>query len=195
LEGVVSLYSISVFLHIVGALGLFAGIALEQASLVNLRRAVTIAQAREWVGVLRSLRRVEGPSGFVLLATGLYLVFTRWGHHAWIGLGLLGLVLMAVLGVALTGRRAAALARAIPTGDGAIPASLGERLHDPVLRASASLRLALALGIVFEMSVKPGTAGALAAMGVALALGIAAALSGWAGARRAMPAGQVGAEP
>jgi hypothetical protein len=186
LEGAVSLYSISVFLHIVGALGLFAGLALEQASLVNLRRASSVAQAREWASVLGSRRRVEGPSALVLVATGLYLMSTRWGHQPWIGLGLLGLVLIAVLGIALTGRRAKALARAIPAGDGALPASFARRLDDPVLRVSASLRIALALGIVFDMSAKPGTLGALAAMGVALALGGAVALSGWGSARGAV---------
>src|SRR4051794_37831033 len=40
------------FLHIIGALGLFAGIGLEQVSLAKLRRGHTVAQAREWVALL-----------------------------------------------------------------------------------------------------------------------------------------------
>ena len=42
-----SLYAIAVFLHIVGALGLFAALGLEWASLLNLRRATAAGQARE----------------------------------------------------------------------------------------------------------------------------------------------------
>jgi hypothetical protein len=189
-EGAVSLYSISVFLHVVGALGIFAGIALEQAGLRGLRRASTGAQVREWTTMLRALRRVEGPSALVVLATGLYLVATRWGRHAWIGLGLLGLVAMGALGGAVIGRRAKAIAQAV-TDDGAIVPALRDRLRDPALRASASLRVALGLGIVFNMSVKPDTGGALAALGVALALG--AAHAAWGG-RRVAPAARYGTE-
>jgi hypothetical protein len=53
----ISLYSISLFLHIVGALGLFARLAFEQAGLLNLRRASTKAQAREWLSLLRAPQR------------------------------------------------------------------------------------------------------------------------------------------
>jgi hypothetical protein len=193
----VLVYSVSVFLHIVGALGLFAGIALEQASLLGLRRARTVAQAREWAGLLRARQRLEGPAALLVLATGVYMVATRWGHHAWIGLGLLGMVLMAALGAGLTARRAGAIARAIegeiagavPLGGGPLPPALRRQLHDPLLRASASLRTALALGIVFDMTVKPGTGGALAALGVALALGAVAAVARWGGGRDGVPVG------
>jgi hypothetical protein len=44
-----SLYSISLFLHIAGALGLFAVLGLEWAGLTNLRHATQVGQAREWV--------------------------------------------------------------------------------------------------------------------------------------------------
>lgn len=78
-----SLYSIAVFLHVVGALGLFAGVGLEQAGLRGLRGASTGAQVREWVLVLRRLRRIEGPSGLVILATGFYMLAVRWGGQPW----------------------------------------------------------------------------------------------------------------
>ena len=106
----VSIYSISVFLHIVGALALFAGIGLEQVSLFNLRRASTAAQARDWLAVLRNLRRIDAPSGITILATGLYMVFARWGHQAWIGLAILGMVAMAILSIGVTSRHAKAAA-------------------------------------------------------------------------------------
>ncbi|HMA22472.1 MAG TPA: hypothetical protein VKP00_00725, partial [Gemmatimonadaceae bacterium] len=68
------MYSISLFLHIVGALGIFASLAIEQAGLVNLRRASTTAQAREWLSMLRVTQRIQGPSALLLLATGLYMM-------------------------------------------------------------------------------------------------------------------------
>jgi hypothetical protein len=187
-------YSLAVFLHIVGALGLFASIGLEQVSLVNLRDAHSNAQAREWLALLGGLRRVDAPSGIVILATGFYMVATRWGHQAWIGLALLGMVLMAFMSIAGTDRRANAIKQSVPIADGPISAALRERLTDPVLRSSASFRAAIGLGIVFNMSVKPPTVGALAVMGVALAFGAAAALVHWRSSRQAVPTGQDGAK-
>ena len=172
------MYSISLFLHIVGARGLFASLAMEQAGLFNLRRASTTAQAREWLSLLRALQRIQGPSALVLVATGLYMMITSWRNQAWAGLGLVGMVLMAVIGVAVTGRRMRAIGLAVVgANDGALPAVFRKRINDPALRLSSSLRVALALGIVFNMSVKPGTLGAVAALAIALAVG---ALIAWA---------------
>ena len=186
-----SVYSISVFLHVVGALGLFASVGLEQAGLAGLGRASTSGQAREWVRLLRGRQRLDGPSGLIILATGFYMAATRWRFQPWMGAALLGMVLMAAIGAALTGRRVGAIARELPAGDGPVPTALRDRLRDPVLRASALLRAALGLGIVFDMSVKPDRATSLAALGVALALGGAwAALSG----RRPVPVGRYGVE-
>lgn len=84
---------------------------------------------------------------------------------------------------------AAAIARSVAAEDGAIAAGLRRRLHDPVLRLSTSVRTALALGIVFVMSVKPSPVGTLTAIGVALLVGLAVGLPGWAGGRRAVPVG------
>jgi hypothetical protein len=181
-----SLYAIAVFLHIVGALGLFAALGLEWATLFNLRRATTPGQAREWARLFAALRRVGGPAAGTLLVTGIYMSLARWGQQPWIALGMAGLILIAVLGATLTGRRAAAIGRALASETTSVSADLERRLRDPVLLASAWVRTALALGIVFIMSVKPGGPGALTALGVALVLGLAAGSTAWgrAGQRR-----------
>lgn len=169
------MYSISLFLHIVGALGIFASLAFEQAALVNLRRANTMSQAREWLSSLRALQRVQGPSALVLLATGIYMMVTSWRQQAWAASGLVGMVVMALIGVFVTARRMKVIGPAVAAGDGPLPAELRERLADPALRMSASVRVALALGIVFNMSVKPGAIGAVASLVIATALGVIAA--------------------
>lgn len=171
----ISLYSISLFLHIVGALGIFASLAFEQAGLLNLRRASTKAHAQEWLSLLRASQRIQGPSALVLVVTGVYMMITSWRHEAWAGLGLVCLVLMAIIGFAINGRRMRGIGRALPAADGPLPATLRERLNDPALRMSASVRVALALGIVFNMSVKPAASGAVAALIIPAALVAAAA--------------------
>lgn len=169
------MYSISLFLHIVGALGLFASLAFEQAALVNLRRASTLAQAREWLSLLRGLQRIQAPSALALLVTGVYMMITSWRHQVWAESGLVGMVLMAIIGVLVTARRMKVIGPAVAAGDGPLPAAIRGRLADSALRMSASVRVALALGIVFNMSVKPQAAGAVAALVIAAALGILAA--------------------
>jgi len=192
-----SMYSIAVFLHIVGALGLFAALGLEWASVLNLRRAGTAGQGREWAKLLAALRRVGGPALLTILATGIYMMATRWGGQAWIGVGFAGLVLMAVLGGTLTGRRAGPVLRGLSSEDGPISAALGQRLRDPVLMVSLYLRTALGLGIVFVMSTRPSGPGALAAMGVALVLGLAfgSAALGRGGRAAPVPAQREGPHP
>jgi hypothetical protein len=179
----VSVYSISLFLHIVGALGLCAALGLEWAGLYNLRRATEAGQVREWVRLLASPRFVGGPAALIILVTGVHMSATRWGPQGWVVVGLAGMALIAVLGAAISGRRAGAIARALPAEDGSISTALGRRLHDPVLALSLRLRTALLLGIVFVMSTQPSTAGALAAMGVALVVGLAASYPAWSGGR------------
>lgn len=172
-----SMYSVLVFLHIVGVLGLFASIAVEQVSLAGLRRASTGAQVREWLGVVRGLGRVHGPAGLLILGTGFYLAATRWGHQAWIGLAIVGMVVMAVLGAGVTGRRMRAIGVELSVGAGPIPEGVRRRLDDPVLRMSAMVRAALGLGIVFNMAVKPQAGVAVAVLIVALLIGAAGAMA------------------
>ncbi|HET9984551.1 MAG TPA: hypothetical protein VFQ38_13225 [Longimicrobiales bacterium] len=184
-------YSIALFLHIVGALGLFAGISLEQAGLRGLRRASTTAALREWLTVLSARGRIEGPAGVVLLATGGYMAATGWGRQPWIALALLGLVLIALLGALATGRTVRALRSALPNDDLPVRFALRQRIDSPVLRTSAALRAALALGIVFNMAVKPDARGAALALAAALLLG---ALAPWIGRRGSLAAPEYGTE-
>jgi hypothetical protein len=180
-----SAYSIALFLHLVGVLTLFAGIGLEQTGLRQLRNASSLAQVREWMLVLRRLRRSDGPAALLILVSGGYMAVHGAGHHAWVAAGIVGMVLMAVLGAGVGRPRFIAIGKALPPMDGAITSTLRERLQDPVLRASAATRAALGLAVVFDMVVKPAAVGAVIVFIVALAIGAATAVRG-VGARGAL---------
>ena len=182
-----SAYSISVFLHIVGALGIFAAIGLEWAGLSNLRRATDTVQVREWMRLLAAPRTLGGPSALLILLSGIYMSATRWGPQGWIVVALGGMVAIAAVGGAVGGRRAAALARALPAEAGPVSPTLRQRLEDPALTVSLWTRTALLFGIVFLMSIRPSWSGALAVMGIALLVGIAAARPALGASRRAAP--------
>jgi len=185
-------YSISLFLHVVGALGLSVALGLEWAGLHQLRRATDAGQVREWARLLGAPRVVGGPAALGILVTGIHMSAARWGPQGWIVVALAGMVVIAVLGAAVSGRRAGGIARALPAENGPISTSLRRLLLDPVLAMSLWVRTALFIGIVFVMTVEPNTAGALAAMAVAVVAGLAAAIPAQRGGRR--PARVAGSE-
>ncbi len=122
-----SAYSIALFLHLVGVLALFAGIALEQTGLRRLRTSLSLVQVREWVTLLRGVRRIDAPAGLTILLSGGYLAEHGAGHHAWVAAGIIGMVVMAVLGVAVGRPRFLAIVTALHAQDGPVTASLRGR--------------------------------------------------------------------
>jgi hypothetical protein len=137
--GVVILYQLLVLLHVLGAIGIFVALGIENAS----RGRVCRATAR---------RSRLGPIAMVgATAAGMSLMVQGWGRQPWIVGAVAGLGGM--------------IAAAFFTSDGGL-----RRRSAAALRASVRLRIALAIGIVALMTVKPAAAGAwLILIGSALA--------------------------
>ncbi len=173
------LYPFTLFLHIVGALGLFAVLALEWMSLYQLRRVASAEQAREWLKVFTLFRRLYPFIWATILLSGLYMTALVWHWVAWIVVALAAILLIAGIGAALSGRRMAAIGPALFRENGNLSPSLRQLLRDPLLWVSIQTRVALGLGIIFLMVVKPGLAGALLAIAAAAVLGLAASLPAW----------------
>lgn len=173
------LYSAMIFLHVLGASGLFAAIGLEWASMRNLRRAETAAQAREWFNVLAYPRRLYPASYLTILLTGIYMTAVLWKETAWIGVAMATFLLLWVLGAILSGPRMRKIGKAFASENGPLTTGFRQRLHQPVIWISLYLRTALTLGIVFLMTVKPDLGGALLAIAVSIILGIAGSAPLW----------------
>ena len=170
-----TLYSIALFLHIAGALGVFAALALDWVGIASLRRARTVDQIREWAGLYAVVRGLGGASVAALLVFGLYMTAVTWGPTGWIAIGFLSLLLIAILG-ALSGIRLSRVLAEAGSGDGSVGEELRTQLQAPLFVASVRARTALALGVVFVMTVKPEAAVSLLVVAIALALGVASAL-------------------
>lgn len=156
------LYSIALFLHIVGALLLFVTLTVEGIALRQLRRAATVEAARGAAALLR-LNRTVGPlSALGVLIPGLYMMATTWGWVAWIVVGLVSWLAIAVLG-AVNGVRILALDRS---------QALLTQIRNPMFLISWSTRAGIALGVVFLMTVKPGAILALLTVLLAAAAGL-----------------------
>ncbi len=169
-------YTIALFFHIVGALGFFASLGLEWLSLRQLRTATTVEQVREWGRLSTLVRRMGLASLGIILVFGFYLMAVATIGAAWLIVAFWMFVLLIVLAEALTGPRLRAVKRATPGEHGPVSPTLLGLLHHPLLWISIQTRVAIALGVVFLMTVKPDLVGALVTAGIAAVLGLASAL-------------------
>ena len=171
-----SYYSVVLFVHIVGALGFFVALGVEWICLRRLRFAATAEQVREWMRVATGVRRLGMAGMLTLLASGIAMMVIAQLGGAWMIVAFWALVLLALLAATLSFRRMAAIARAASAEDGPLSPTLRRLLHHPLLWVAIQIRVAIALGIVFLMTVKPELGGALLTIGVAVILGFATAL-------------------
>ncbi len=170
-----SIYSIVLFVHVVGAIGYCLGIGIWLFVLIGLRRAQRVEQVRALIHLTDLSGPFSGISVLLLLAAGLYMAFTEGSElSSWVLVALISLILMVPTSAAfiVPQRRALdRLAREAP--DGELSPTLKQRIHDPVLLTVVQTVAALLLGLIFLMTTRPGLVISLVVMGVALALGLA----------------------
>ena len=168
--------SVVLFMHVVGMLVLFIGLAVEWLSLESLRRATTSEHAASWVSVQSMLKRVYGIAFAMLLVSGIYLA-RRVGYFefAWLRLAFGLMILMGLVG-ALGGRAV----RSRGVGLNALP----RLTSDLWLRASLFMRAAMGLAVVYLMIGKPRLGASLVVTGVAVAAGATISLLSTAASRR-----------
>ena len=169
-------YSVASFLHVISALGFFVTLGLEWTSLRHLRRATTSGQVLEWMRLPAEMGQLGMISMLTLLATGFYMMAIAWGAVGWIIVALGAIVLMILLSMILTRQRMAVIGKTASIERGPVSPALSHLLHDSVLTVSLQTRVAMAVGIVFLMTVKPGLDGSLLTIVVAIILGLASTL-------------------
>lgn len=168
------MYTIALFAHIVGVLGLFIAIGIEGLALARMRCARSVAHVLEWADATHAVGALHPVAILLILGPGLHMLLSVWGWAtAWIDISLALTLTLSVLGPAVSARRFKAIRAAAATApEGMPPAALTRLIHDRVLGVSFLAMAGVAVGIVYLMTVKPGTVGSLAAV----ALGALSAL-------------------
>ena len=139
-----NLYSIALFAHILGAILVFVLLTIEG---LGLRFGFGYAQ----------LNRLLGPvSALLILVPGLYMMAAQWGWAGWIVTGIATYVVIAGVG-AYTG----------------ISVMRG-RMNRRTAVLSWLMRIGMALGVLFVMTVKPSLVLSVTAVLVGVVLGAAA---------------------
>ena len=167
-------YTLALFAHILGVLGVFVGIALDWATILRLRRARTVALVREVTSLVGFQTRLTQLSSLLLLVAGTYLTVTAWEWRTpWIVVSLAALIVIGALSGGVNGGRLKAIRKAAgaEASSAPIPPALQRRLADPVLLISVQTAVMVGLGAVFLMTNKPDWPGSLITLAVAVGLG------------------------
>jgi hypothetical protein len=175
-EFMMSLYSIALFLHIVAALGFFAGLGVEWTTVIQLRRATTAEQVGEYMNLSGSLQRVGMISMLTLVAAGIYMMAIAWGWIAWLIISFAAIILMMVLMRVISIPRMRGIQKAVSTEKGALSLELQEQLRQPMLWVGIQSRVIMGLGIVFLMTVKPDLGGSLITVGITIIISLVLAV-------------------
>jgi uncharacterized membrane protein len=168
------------FVHVVGMLVLFVGLALEWVNLESLRRSATPLQGSTWIRVLRALPRYVAIAVGLIVVSGIYLA-ARVGvfDFAWVRVSLGAMVTMGILGGPVVRAQMRAVLHA-GDQDGAETATMLRRYAShPLLHASLRTRVAVGLAIVYMMIGKPDLGESLLLIGMALVVGAVTSVPQW----------------
>jgi hypothetical protein len=192
-----NIYSILVFFHVLGAVGIFAALGIEAAAFGRFRGAQTPVDVRTWMGLMAVNSRLGPITLLTTLVTGLAMM-KWWGPKPWVIGALAFVVLLGILGGAITGRRMRSLGVALGAETDArlSPAFRALQTAD-VLTMSLRMRMTILVGMLALMTFKPGVVGSLLIMAAMVALALVAAVlavvNDASRPRAAMDAGSKGA--
>ena len=182
-----NLYTFTLFLHVVGAVGVVAGFGTWLFGCAALWRAGRVETVREVAALMAWSGNVVVASIVLLGAAGIAMALMAWGgaRTPWIDVATGGFLLLAPLGAFTIDPRVRAIAsQARKAPDGPLPAALARRARDPVMTAGLLFDLAALLGILYLMTTKPPLEMSIVAMLLAFALGLLAGVPLWLSAAR-----------
>jgi hypothetical protein len=174
----VDAYRTVLFLHFLALFVGFGAAAILGLSLFRLRASQTLADALPWALLAGKTEQAFPVAIIGLFATGAYLTSHLWTWSTgWIDVAIVSLVVIAAQGVLIAGRRAKELERALETnGAGPLSEAARKMTCDRALWIVSFANPGIVLGVVWVMTQKPGTAGAIAAVVVGYVVGALAAL-------------------
>lgn len=167
------------FFHLLAVGGLFAGKGIELASLVGIGRASTLAEVRAACRNLPVVGPLMGISVLFVMVMGIGLIYVTgigWAQ-GWVNLVLALTIILAVLGIAVTGKRMDALhAMADRADDGAITPEIEAARQDVVLRFLPWVSFFEIIAALYVMTAKPNLTMAIVVAIGAACIGVVPAL-------------------
>jgi hypothetical protein len=171
-------YHVVLYIHL---LALFVGVGAAAVLLVclfQLRSAQTVSDAAPWGAIAGKTGRFFPIAILGLFGSGAYMTSHLWTWNTgWIDVGIAGLVILALQGPLIGERAGKKLEQALHTNG---PGPLGEPARRMTrhrgLWITEFSAIGIVLGVVWNMTEKPGTGGSVAAVVVGYAVGAVLAL-------------------
>lgn len=172
-----SVYQLLIFVHVLGAVGVFVAMGIEAVSLPRLQRAETPAEARDALRAVAPSGRLGPLAMLTALASGVWMMAVAWRHQAWIVTAFIALVGMGLAGGAVTGRGMRRLGAALAAERGPALSETFRSVRSGVpFAASLRVRTVLGIGILALMTMKPDPGGAWLILLAAGLAGVVAAV-------------------
>lgn len=167
------LYSIMLFLHIIGTVIMFIAVGLTITGMIRMLHSKKTETLRVWASLAVKADGLLPFSVIIIFFPALYLVITAWGWQvAWINLSLAALIVMLFMGPSINLRRLKAILKATDAETASTPsASLVKTVQNRLLWTSVITMTTLAIAIVFLMTVKLALIGSLVTFAIAIVLG------------------------
>lgn len=171
-------YQVVLYVHL---LAVFIGIgaaSVLMACLFQLRAAKTLAEAVPW-GVVAGKTEHAFPIAILgLFGTGAYMTSDIWTWSTgWIDVSIAGLVLLGLQGPLVGGRTGKRLKQTLQdNGPGPLGKQARRMTRHPGLWVTEFANIGVFLGIVWNMTQKPGTGEAIAAIAGGYAVGAIVAM-------------------
>ncbi len=169
-----TLYSVVVFIHVIGAIVLVGSTILSPLLGAGLRRATTVDGLRGSARVMKGVNDLAGVAAPLVLVAGLYLAFAGdWWGSGWVEVSLALFAFAAVMAIGVIDpsvKRLVGAADAAP--DGPVTAELVALRDARKVAVAESFLLPGDIAIVFLMITKPGFVGSLVTLAVAAATGL-----------------------
>ncbi len=168
------MYDLVLFLHVLGAIGVFLALTVEWFLVARLEQAQGDVELVASLRPFAKLPLIGLPATILVLLSGIYLAETAslW-RQGWPVAALVGLLLLALFGIAFGSRPAQMAARLLGAGHG-VPVELRSVLRSKGMRRSVYARSWIGIGIVYLMTLQPAGRGATTVLGVSLALALIA---------------------
>jgi hypothetical protein len=190
-------YHVVLYIHL---MALFVGIGAGAVLLVclfQLRAAQTLADALPWGMVAGKTEKAFPIAILGLFASGAYMVSASgypWTWSTgWIDASIGGLVVLALQGPLVGGRSGHMLKHALQeNGPGPLGQKARRMTRYPGLWVTEFANLGIVFGIVWNMTQKPGTGTAIAAIVIGYVVGAALAMQF---TRMPAPSGEAAGEP
>jgi len=180
-------FTIAIFFHLVGMVGLFMGYGLEWVASSLLRRSTNAEQVRAWLRIYRLSLPISGAGLLLLILSGVYFASIFESMKAgWLLSSLLATVFAFGIGFVFVLPRVRMLRAVLPEGNTPLSEAGCASVQDPVILTLIRVRFLLTLGILYLMITKPDLATSLFILLGAIVVGLISAATAWTARPRSL---------